>query len=206
MTAIPTMRAVERLYPTASAPQHAFVPRPRPPADTITQPPYRLREGRYQNVEVSRYGLYDVAWLPSGPEVLRIHVSQRDGYTVVYFMGEVEILTTDVTSDLLNGLLTETDSRLILDLGGVTFMEACGLRPLYEAARRAADCGGWVRLANVASPFVQKILGLIRPKDQLSIYETVSAAADGRHPLELPALPPPSRARAYERQVFDCRA
>jgi len=205
MTAIPTMHAVQRLYPTASAPQHAFVPRPRPPADTITQPPYRLREGRYENVEVSGYGLYDVAWHPSGPEVLRIHVSPRHGYTVVYLMGELDILTTDVTFELLNGLLTETDSRLILDLGGVTLVDACGLRPLYEAARRAADCGGWVRLANIASPRVQRILGIIRPKDQLSIYETVSAAGDGRRPLELPALQPPPRARAYERQVFDCR-
>lgn len=113
---------------------------------------------------------------PQPDEQLHIHITAHDEYTVVYFIGELDVATYDVIYGTLVSLLCEAGPHLILDLGGVTFTDACGITPLLEASGLATRLGGWVRLVRIPAR-VRLVLDILHLTEKLSIYDTVSAAA-----------------------------
>jgi anti-anti-sigma factor len=112
-------------------------------------------------------------------EQLQIHFSRRGDCTVVHLVGELDVLTFDLICTTLHALLAEQKgSRLVLDLGRLTFADACGLRALRSASRSAAENGGWVRLACV-SERMRRVLEIVDIANWLPVYDTVAAAIAG---------------------------
>ncbi|WP_194892367.1 STAS domain-containing protein [Catenulispora pinisilvae] len=101
-----TSLTVKRPNITIPTSRRTFIPGPRRPAETITRPRFR----------------------PDGTEPL--HINIRDGYALVYFAGELDIVTRDATYATLVNLLYGTDPRLILDLRGVNFIDVVGVSTL----------------------------------------------------------------------------
>jgi anti-sigma B factor antagonist len=109
-------------------------------------------------------------------EQLQIRFSSRGDCTVVHLVGELDVLTFDLAYTALHALLAQQrGSRLVLDLGQLTFADACGLRALLSASRSAAECGGWVRLACV-SERMRRVLEIVDITNCLPVYDTVAAA------------------------------
>lgn len=140
---------------TIPASRRAFIPGPRRPAETNSQP---------------RLG-------PGPGELLHIHINKRDGYTVVYLAGELDLKASEAAYPTLVNLLRETDPRLIFDMRGVIFADSWGLSMLWQLSGFATRRDGWVRLSRVACN-VQRIIDMISHMfpEPLSIYETTSAA------------------------------
>lgn len=59
------------------------------------------------------------------------------GLAVARLVGEHDILSGDRLATLLRGLLEEGRS-VVVDVGETTFLDSCGLRALFAAARAAA--------------------------------------------------------------------
>jgi anti-sigma B factor antagonist len=93
----------------------------------------------------------------------------RDGLTLdvvgtapsvrVLVVGELDRRTAPQLAPCLSGLLDSGHRHVDLDLSGVTFLAAAGLTAFREAAVRAEQVGGRVRLTAVPSR-VRRILEL----------------------------------------------
>ena len=109
-------------------------------------------------------------------EPFAIHVSQRHDYTLVHVSGALDMATMDETRAVLHTVLAVVGPRIVVDLGDMTFLDACGISPLVSAVHRAREHGGWVRLARVPD-YQLSVLGIAKLADLLPAYESVSAAA-----------------------------
>lgn len=81
---------------------------------------------------------------------LSVQVLDRDGWSVVLVGGEIDITTAPRLRERLIQLVGEGKSRLVIDLGGVGFLDSTGLGVLVGAARRARTAGGDVVLSGLA--------------------------------------------------------
>jgi anti-sigma B factor antagonist len=68
---------------------------------------------------------------------------------VVAICGEVDIQSAPELRDELLRVIRRRGPELIIDLGGVTFLDCAGLGVLLATRRRAQLEGGWVRLVRV---------------------------------------------------------
>ena len=85
--------------------------------------------------------------------------------TVVRVRGEVDMVNAPSLREVLIDVLSAKPStHLIVDLGGVDFLDSTGISVLVGAHRRVTANGGWFT-AVVATPMVRKTLqvtGLLR--------------------------------------------
>jgi anti-sigma B factor antagonist len=107
-----------------------------------------------------------------------IDVTHSGEVAVVTISGEIDALTADEASALLNSQLDGGRKRLVLDLGRVTFMSSAGIRLLLKISKTSREQGGDLRLARTPPPIAQtlEITGLSRMlKAYSSVVEAVSS-------------------------------
>ena len=80
---------------------------------------------------------------------------------VVAICGEVDIQSAPELREELLRVIRRRGPELIIDLGGVTFMDCAGLNVLVATRRRAQLEGGWVRLIRVP-PQAGRMISLLR--------------------------------------------
>lgn len=90
---------------------------------------------------------------------MQIFRSQADGAVVVRVVGEIDLATAPALDAQLRDLEASGDARVILDLGGVEFMDSTGLHSIIRAQRNA-DCNGHTLAFRRGSPQVQRLLEL----------------------------------------------
>lgn len=100
---------------------------------------------------------------PNGNDYLSV-ITADDGSIVV--TGDVDIGGGPVLEAALHQ--RGNDHRLILDLGGVSFMDSSGLRNLLTASRRAREHGADVVLRNVG-PLVWRLLEITGTAEQFAV-------------------------------------
>ena len=98
------------------------------------------------------------------PSELTTAFEQENGHAVLRVEGEVDLLTTPVLVEALDGALPATD-RHTVDLCAVEFMDSTGLRPLLEARRRAEERGGALVLRVREGGPVARLLDLAGVRD-----------------------------------------
>lgn len=95
--------------------------------------------------------------LPAGD--LAMAVAFESGRAVVDVSGEVDLQTGPTMNALLRGLVEEGHHLLVLDLAGLTFMDASGLHVIVEVAERLARSAGELHVRSVPA-LTQRILDL----------------------------------------------
>jgi anti-sigma B factor antagonist len=75
------------------------------------------------------------------PHGLAIETDQQGDQVVVRVKGELDLSTTPQLSAALDDAATATPSTVVLDLGGVSFIDSSALRVLVMAGRSLADGG-----------------------------------------------------------------
>ena len=104
------------------------------------------------------------------PPALRI-TAETDGPTAVLRLaGELDLATADVLRAKVAGLLGKGSGlqRLVLDLGGLEFVDVTGLGALIDARRRLAPTGATVALRR-PRPMVLRMLSLLDLEDALQV-------------------------------------
>jgi anti-anti-sigma factor len=98
------------------------------------------------------------------PSELTTALEHEDGRPVLRVEGEIDLLTTPVLVEALDGALTGSE-HLTVDLTEVSFMDSTGLRALLETRRRAEGAGGTVVLRVVEGGPVARLLDLAGVRD-----------------------------------------
>lgn len=97
---------------------------------------------------------------------------------VVVIRGRLDLLTAADLKTRLEGLVEEGWSRLVLDLGGVQFVDSSGLGAMIAGLRAARVAGGDCRIARPARQ-IQHILHVSTLDRVLTPYSTVEEALVG---------------------------
>ena len=102
---------------------------------------------------------------------MNIDVTQLSGVAVVTPRGDLDMATVQDVRRTLGGLLDRGQSRLLIDLDGVGFIDSSGMGALIAAMKQARAAGGDVRLCALQND-VRAIFELTRLVQAMSIHPT----------------------------------
>lgn len=94
-------------------------------------------------------------------------VTEAEDHTVVAPRGELDMATVGVLEDRLRGLHEAGTRMIVLDLGGLSFMDSSGLHLIVKWSAEASKDGFEFQL-EPGPPIVQRIFELTAVTDQLS--------------------------------------
>jgi anti-sigma B factor antagonist len=110
-----------------------------------------------------------------------VHVSvvgRSDDPVVVVVRGNLDVDSASVLLTTLDQVLAEPAPRIV-DLSGVEFCDSTGLGAFAVGHNRAADHGGWLRLA-APGDFLARLLDTVGITPRLPVYPTVADAIADR--------------------------
>jgi anti-sigma B factor antagonist len=94
---------------------------------------------------------------------------------VLRVIGEVDLLTTPLLETRLQESIDQCPRHLVVDLGGVTFVGAAGLRALVTAHQTARRVGVQLHLTGTDHRAVARPLEIIRLRPSFDIHPTVES-------------------------------
>ena len=105
---------------------------------------------------------------------LRLSSSRRDGYVIVAVGGELDVVTSRQFDEYLTQVRGD-DSRVILDLSAVDFMDTGSLAVIVGHWKQLSAAGGTLMLAGARYRYT-KTLWITGLADRLPMYDSVEAA------------------------------
>lgn len=100
------------------------------------------------------------------------------GVVVVRPEGRLNMIAAPGLREQLTSLVAAGTSRLVVDLGGVEFVDSSGLGALISGLKAARQSGGDLRIAS-PTPQVQSVLALTSLDRVLRSYESADGAFGG---------------------------
>ena len=99
---------------------------------------------------------------------LSIAVQRAPDEVIIHLAGEIDVLTVTKLSAMVNEILVEPPSRIVLDMAGVTFCDSQGLGTLVVLSRKAQHARVVLALANVGD-FLLRVLDITGLRSALMI-------------------------------------
>jgi anti-anti-sigma factor len=90
---------------------------------------------------------------------LTVRVEQDGDALLVSAMGELDLVNASTLAAALRQAIARDASKVILDLGGVTFVDSAGLRVVLLMAKQSLRNGGRLRLLR-GSPPVERVINV----------------------------------------------
>ena len=106
---------------------------------------------------------------------LIVDVRSEAGHTVLAVTGEIDIHTAHTLQDRLADVVASGERTLIVDLGGVEFLDSSGLSALVGGLNKVRDVGGSLSLACPHANLL-KLFAITGLDQVLVIHPTVAAA------------------------------
>jgi anti-anti-sigma factor len=99
---------------------------------------------------------------------LAISVQRTESEAVLNLAGEIDMLTVQRLSNMINEVLADPPPRIVLDLSGVTFCDSQGLGTLVVLSRKAEYARSLLALVNVGD-FLMRVLDITGLRSALMI-------------------------------------
>lgn len=109
---------------------------------------------------------------------MNIALEHADDGTILAISGRLDYVSAPELREAITRAVHEGNTRLILDLRRVPFIDSSGLGALVGGLKQARDAGGDLRIARPL-PEVLDILALMRLDRILEPYETLADAMHG---------------------------
>lgn len=106
---------------------------------------------------------------------LGLDVSERDGWTILAVSGEVDVATAPRLREVLIDLVNKGQHRIVVDLGGVDFLDSTGLGVLVGALKRVRTHDGELALV-CAEPRILKIFEITGLTKVFPMYRSADEA------------------------------
>ncbi|GHG59999.1 STAS domain-containing protein [Streptomyces griseocarneus] len=103
------------------------------------------------------------------------------GAVVVELLGEIDILAEQTLGPPLEALAGRCRGDLVIDLRGVTFLDASGVRLLLRARGRTARCGARLRLVR-GGAMVSKVIRIAGVEPAFTWLDAFPPSAVGSVP------------------------
>ena len=97
--------------------------------------------------------------MPTGSDDFRISVRDDNEAVTVTVEGEVDVATAPSLRDELYRLIDRGTKTIVVDLGGMDFIDSTGLGVFVGALKRSREGGGELRLRSL-KPAAQKIFDI----------------------------------------------
>jgi anti-sigma B factor antagonist len=107
-----------------------------------------------------------------------VGVSERDGWTVLAVVGELDVATAPRLRQEVHRVAGDLQPAIVLDLSGVDFLDSTGLGVIIGILKRVRTQGGDLRLAG-APDRVRRVFEITRLDDILPMHADVDAAIEG---------------------------
>ncbi len=101
----------------------------------------------------------------------------HDGVTVVELRGSAAVADALALRDVLGSHLAGGDSRVLLDMTGLRFIDSAGIGVLVSARRRAEQLGATLALAGVNGA-VARVLQMTRADRLVQTFQSVEEGVD----------------------------
>ncbi len=88
---------------------------------------------------------------------MKIEKEKKDGIQLIHIEESVDASQADVLTKELEGIISESNNKLVMDLAKVPYISSAGLRSILAALKLARTGGGDVRIA-AANKDVTKIM------------------------------------------------
>lgn len=113
--------------------------------------------------------------------ILDVHEEGSEGFAHLSLRGELDLSTVPKVEEALRRVEESRPAVIVLDLGGVTFLDSTGLRMVVTADQRARAEDR--RLAVVRGPeSVQRVFAITRLDEHLDMVDDVSAVESAGSP------------------------
>ena len=109
---------------------------------------------------------------------LTLNSHDQAGHTVLAVSGEVDVYTAPALRDRIADLLDSGQHQLVIDLGGVEFLDSTGLGVLVAGLNRAREVGGSLALV-CPQERVLKLFRITGLDEVFTVYSTVDEALAG---------------------------
>ena len=96
---------------------------------------------------------------------------------ILTLQGRLDAQVSGIVKERVHQLLDEGATSLVLDLGGVDFLDSSGLGVLVSSLRKVKEKKGEIKLAGLR-PEVRSIFDITRVTRLFSIHEDVQEAVD----------------------------
>ncbi len=97
---------------------------------------------------------------------------QEGNVTVIELSGEIDVSCAPQLKDLLQGLIDDGKTQLLVDLTEVPFMDSSGLGLFVNAFKRIQQTGGAIKFANPQEA-LRKVFSLTQTDKVFSIFDSV---------------------------------
>jgi anti-sigma B factor antagonist len=102
----------------------------------------------------------------------------ENGWAVLEVQGEVDLYTSSQLREAIVRLTEEGETRIVVDLYNVSFMDSSGLGVLVAGLKRARERGGELALV-FGEGSVQKVFGITGLDKIFPTYRSVGEATGG---------------------------
>lgn len=109
---------------------------------------------------------------------MEIKTEELGGATLVRVSGEVDMSNSPTFREALMGLTKKKVPAIVVDLGGVSYMDSSGIATLVEGLQETTEYGGKFRIASL-TPKVHQVFELARLTDVFEIFSDVAGAQEG---------------------------
>jgi len=109
---------------------------------------------------------------------MEISTKELGKATLVQVSGEVDMSNSPKVRETLMGLTKRKVPAILVDLGGVSYMDSSGIATLVEGLQEAMGYGGKFRLAAL-TPKVRQVFELARLTDVFEIFADLAGAQEG---------------------------
>lgn len=106
---------------------------------------------------------------------LLVTVRPGRGCTVVQVAGDLDMATSSQLRESLQPLIDAGDRQLVVDLGGVGFLDSVALGTLVSIYKALDDVDGRLSLA-APQPVARRVLRITSVDRAIGVYESVEAA------------------------------
>jgi anti-sigma B factor antagonist len=112
----------------------------------------------------------------SGVDLLMISVSAREGCTLVSLDGEADVTVRDRLSAALTAQVAAGTTHMVVDLSGLSYLDASCLHVLWQVFRMAEKTGGTLRLT-APQPIVARVIEVCGADQMIRAHDSVANAA-----------------------------
>ncbi len=104
-----------------------------------------------------------------------IQITESHEVAVVSLTGDLDTASAPQLKTMLEDLLARGETRLVVDLFDVAYIDSAGLGELVRAMKRARECAGDLRVCALRDD-VLRIFEMTRLSEGMGVYSTLNDA------------------------------
>jgi anti-sigma B factor antagonist len=100
-----------------------------------------------------------------------VHSERVNGSAQIRMLGELDLSVIGLVDREMERAEASDASRIVLDLEGLEFLDASGIRLLLHLSERSQANGRWLRISGSGAPQVQRVMELTGVDELLPFEE-----------------------------------